>query len=739
MREMTEVDIDPAAQGYRPPYVAAALTACAVLVLYVRTLAPTTAFWDTSEYIATAHIFGIPHPPGNPLFVVLGKTWSILLAPLGLSVAVRINLLASVTSAAASGFLYLVAHRVLTELFDDRRCAIAGAAASTILGATAFTVWNQSNVNEKVYTISVLVIAWVTWLAIRWRDRKDDPGSERYLLGTVFLLSLGSTNHLMSVLPAPALALLVLLTDPRILLRKSFLVRAVPLVLIGLSFNFVLPVRAALDPVINEGDPTCESFIGAAQAIYSNGMVGCPMLADNLSRRQYQPPPVTQRKAPFGAQLAMYMQYFDWQWSRGWDPSEVPGTGRTAFTLLFGILGFLGLYTVFRVDRGMFTYLFVLIGTCSFGLVVYLNFRYGYSLSPEITDRAQHEVRERDYFYVVSFMIWGVLAGIGLSWVWRRFAQVVRTTWPYATTAPLLMVALLPLFLNWSWASRSGDYAARDWAYDLLMSVEPYGVLFTNGDNDTFPLWYLQEVEGIRSDVTVIVGQYLFTSWYPKQLQELTSPERQRIFDPEISPGLFGEREKPDETILDLTHEQMDQVGASRLGESLTIPFPGMAVTYPAETVLNRGHQLALSIIQDSIDERPIFFASTGGLMSELGLERWAVRHGLAVKLEMRPLTTPPPEGWVQGTPEFGGVWFDLDHSLNLYDTVYQYRGIRNRSIWQDRSTLNIPWQYYALALQLSDVARNGGLPDEVVRRLEGDALEFQVVAEGGVRGAPSQ
>ena len=90
-------------QEARPPYAAALVAAAGALVLYVLTLAPSTAFWDTSEYIATAHIMGIPHPPGNPLFVVLGRAWIALLSPAGLPVAVRINLLAATTSAAATG------------------------------------------------------------------------------------------------------------------------------------------------------------------------------------------------------------------------------------------------------------------------------------------------------------------------------------------------------------------------------------------------------------------------------------------------------------------------------------------------------------------------------------------------------------------------------------------------------------------------------------------------------------
>ena len=732
------------------PYLGAALATLGAFLLYVVTLAPSTAFWDASEYIATAHIVGIPHPPGNPFFVVVAKVWSLLLAPTGLSVAVRINLFAAATSAASTGLFYLVAHRVLHGYFLRPGLARIGAGASALVGATAYTVWHQSNVNEKVYTLSVLIIALVSWLAIRWYDRRHEPGSERNLLWAVFLLAIGSTSHLMSVLPAPALAALVLMAGAPRLLRADFLGRAVIVVAVGLSFNFVLPVRAELDPIINEGDPTCESVAGAVEAVYTLGRSGCPALASNLTREQYQTPPVTQRKAPFGAQMATYLQYFEWQWARGIDASELPQPERLPFTLLFLTLGLVGLSSAWRTDKAIFTYLAILAGTLTVALVVYLNFRHGYSLHAYL-DQAEREVRERDYFFVAGFLFWGSLAGIGLAWTWNTLAGALGgTARHFRLTAPVLLVAFIPLTMNWAWASRSGDHAARDWAYDLLMSVEPYGILFTNGDNDTFPLWYVQEVEGIRRDVTVVVGQYLYTTWYPKQLKALTSPcpegveprpdatviRCQRPYEPEI-PDLHEARPKPEGSILSIEDRILDQVSATRLPEDLTIPFDRLAVTYPEGTVLDRGQQLALRMIAESAPERPIFFSSSAGLMSQLRLAPWGVRHGLTVKLELRNLETAEHEGMIQGAPEYGADWYDLDQSLKLYRDVYRFRGLLDREIWADRSTLMIPLQYYIMALQLSNVVELSGGDPELVRRLEDDATRFQVVSQGGSRGAP--
>ncbi len=99
---------------YRPSYLAATLTSLAVFVLYCATLAPSTAMWDTSEYISAAYVLGLPHPPGNPLFVLIGRVFSIL--PLGsMHVATKINILAALTSAISAGMWFLVTERILED------------------------------------------------------------------------------------------------------------------------------------------------------------------------------------------------------------------------------------------------------------------------------------------------------------------------------------------------------------------------------------------------------------------------------------------------------------------------------------------------------------------------------------------------------------------------------------------------------------------------------------------------
>ena len=739
---------------YKPPFRWGVGAGLGVFLLYVLTLSPSTAMWDTSEYIATAHILGIPHPPGNPLFVVLGKVWSLLLAPTGLSVAVRLNLLAAATSAAAAGFYFLVAHRVLwgflrlsgkniqenseeaggSSLAPARWIPLVGAGISVLLSATAFTVWNQSTVNEKVYTISVTVIAAVVWLALRWFDTRGEEGDIRYLLAAFYLIALGSTNHLMSVLPLPALGLFVLLVSPGVLLKRSFIVRAVPLILIGVSFNLFLPIRAAQNPAINEGDPTCQGAAEAVVSVFTNGKAGCENLSLVLSRFQYQKPPLSDRQAPFGAQLLNYFQYFDWQWGRGLDPSELPRSGRNPITLVFLALGLWGLWLAFRVDREIFILLGGLTLTVTLGLVFYLNFKYGYSLAPEVQARELHEVRERDYFFIVSFGLWGVLAGLGLTSVWLRVSESLSGARRQLLAAPVLLVALIPLGSNWVWASRGGDYATRDWAFNLLMSVEPYGIIFTNGDNDTFPLWYIQEVEGIRQDVTVVVGQYLYTPWYPRQLQEMTAPERQRPFLPEQGGGIYeAPLNPPASSIITLTQTEMDRVAGGSFAQDIQVPLGPVVAQYPANTYLDRGDQLTLAMILDSIDERPIYFATPSGILGRLGLEPWAVRHGLAAKLVPRDLEAEPEPGLIQSSPGYGEDWFDVDRSMALLETVYSYRGLKDRTVWTDRSTLNIPWYFYLTAVQMADVlTRSEKGTAERIEGLMADAEGFLVTARGG-------
>src|SRR6266550_4098403 len=624
----------------RPPYLLALGVVVAALALYILTLAPTTQFWDTSEYIAAAYTLGIPHPPGNPLFVLMAHVWGLV--PWVAGYAQRINLFAAATSAVSAGCWFLVAERwlrgVIPVAWPRRLAAVAGA----LVSATSFTVWNQSVVNEKVYTLSLLSIALILWLIVSWDDERAVEWSQFFVVTGAWavLITLG-LEHWEFIIVAGIFCLLAILYAALVAKNTSFAVVALLVMVIGLSVYAYLPIRAAFFPPINEGEPT-----------------NWHALWDVLSRQQYGKPSIFDNptQAPgstntghtiwlYGAQLANYVQYFTWQFGHDWS-----ALAQRLLGALFLVLGIGGAFRHWRADRRSALGMTLLVVAFTFALVFYLNFKYGYSLHTVDQPVAAHEVRERDYFFISSFALWGIWVALGLAsiieWVADRFPAdpYDARRWLYGT--PVLAVALIPLIGNRLTASRKGETLARDFAYDLLQSVEPYGVLVTAGDNDTFPLWYAQEVEGIRKDVTVVNLSLANTDWYVRQLQRRPLA----AFDTTNAPALYRGRPWPMPTgkLLSFSDQQLNALEQFYMLESkrdvkLGSGADTIRVTLDPQMLgrpyVERADVIVLQVIKDQLGKRPIYFSRTVGLYADqFGLTGHLEGHGFARALRPKEL-----------------------------------------------------------------------------------------------------
>ena len=662
-----------------PPYLFAVLCGLAVFGIYVATLAETTAFWDTSEYIAAAYVLGIPHPPGNPFFTMLAHVWGAL--PLSALYAVRINLFAAATSAACAGLLFLVADRWMRNVVTVRWARLAASFAGVLVGAMAWTVWNQSTVNEKVYTVSMLSTALVLWLGVHWAD--DEPGAhkDRWLVLIAYVITLSSTNHMMGVLAGPAVAMYVLLTDPRTLLKPwllwlglftalavsgkwtalvdgspadkgvvLFLVVAVagytawrdagefrrPMlwlsilaVVVGISINYLfLPLRAAQFPPINEGEPTTWAA-----------------LMEVLNRAQYGKPSVLMRQADFPSQVGNYLQYFNWQFARDWSPA----LARVA-TLLFTALGLSGAAALWVKDRRAFWASLTLMGTLTVALIFYLNFKYGFSYATNpALGPVPREVRERDYFFVVSFSCFGLWVAVGIGALMQALADLTRrslaTPAGALAGAPVLGLVLIPILGNHTTASRAHETLARDFAVDMLESVAPYGILITAGDNDTFPLWYAQEVEHIRQDVTIANLSLMNTRWHLKQLARRKEP----LFDASKAAAIWKDHageQPPTAPILPLTEQQIDELPEAQiLPPNQGIKFDSLQIAFGRDTLL-LSDLVSVFLIRDNLGKRPIYFAwSAGGYPDQMfNLTPFLTSEGLVRRLHRRPLPAKPAD-----------------------------------------------------------------------------------------------
>ncbi|MGE0352930.1 MAG: DUF2723 domain-containing protein [Gemmatimonadales bacterium] len=691
----------------RPPYLWALLVAVAVFAVYLATLAPTTAFWDTSEYIAAAYVLGIPHPPGNPLFTLLAHAWGLI--PLASQYAVRLNLFAAVTGAATAGFWFLVSERWLQEIVPVRWARLAAAAAGTLVGAFAWTVWNQSTVNEKVYTVSLLSLGITMWLALRWADAQAGPARDRLLILITYVIALSSTNHMMGVLILPTVGIYILATDWREAFKPWVLITAFALLLavstawaqigfgsttgiglvlasaallgyawwqdpktftrptlwlalgavvVGVSLNYLfLPMRAAQFPAINEGEPT-----------------NWHALLDVLNRKQYLKPSVFLRQADFLSQLQNYWQYFSWQWAGDCTRGFTAGCGwfarlaTAAFTAL-GLGGILALWS--RPKKVAALGATTLVVSFTLALVFYLNFKYGYSIHPERS--LTREVRERDYFFIASFSAWGLMVAVGfgalMQWIvgFLRDHGTEKSRW--ALASPVLVLAVIPLLGNRVTASRAHETLARDVAVDMLQSVEPYGILITAGDNDTFPLWYAQEVEGIRLDVTLANLSLMNTDWHLRQLRRRPTA----TFDSAAAPAVWQGRSwpRPETPVLALTESQLDQLpDLSQAPSSRTSRIGDVVLTF-GNDVLEKSDLATVLLIRDNLGKRPIYFSwSDGGYPDQtLGLSPYLVTQGLVRKLYPTEVATGDSVVLSRG---FG--YIDLPLTERLLWEVYHWQ-----------------------------------------------------------------
>lgn len=222
----------------------------------------------------------------------------------------------------------------------------------------------------------------------------------------------------------------------------------------------------------------------------------------------------------------MYWRYFLWNfagregdvqdmgWLRPWDSkADMPESlannmARNQFFMLPLLLGLLGMIFQFAANRKDFIVVAMLFVLTGIALVVYLN-------SPPI------EPRERDYIYVGSFYAFAIWIGLGLLQVVEYVGLFVKKDIfkPVAATALCLTVPAIMAAECWDDHDRSQRYHSVDSAKNLLNSCAPNAILFTGGDNDTFPLWYVQEVEGFRTDVRVCNLSLLNTDWYISQMK----------------------------------------------------------------------------------------------------------------------------------------------------------------------------------------------------------------------------
>ncbi len=760
----------------------ALLVFLAAAVVYLVTLAPTVPFWDAGEFIAVSYILGVPHPPGTPFYVLLGRIATLV--PWS-TVAQRVNALSAIPAALAVMLTYLcglkvirlaqgsarrvaeekgaarrvpeeqgAARRVAEEPGAARRVAeepgaarrgaddwIAhvGAATGALLLAFSDSFWENST-EAEVYALMSLAQILVVWLGLRWWEEHERRPTSGPLLLCVYVMWLCVGLHLGVAIMGLPLMVLVWFVDRRaalvfalpflsslfvtmglermagamlavstitfaiyswqrkingwvvaaaavaaiismavafgdqdftpvtaavaagalivplaLLARRTregrILALAIALMAVGYSTHLYLPIRAAQRPAVNEGDPS-----------------NWESLRDLLERKQYGTSSMFERRAPLAVQLDKeFWRYF----SRQWPLANTPRLWGALLPLLLGVAG--GAWLL-RRDRTSFLYTGTFLGLTTVGMIAFLNF----------TD---HEVRERDYFFQSGYHAYALWIGAGvafaISWVRDSFGSGRARQLAGGATAVLLALQPVLLCRNlWFTHDQRGNWIAHDYAKNMLAPLAPDSYVYTNGDNDTFPLWYVQQVENFRKDVRVVNLSLLNTDWYIRQLRDEEPRVPIALSDAEIKMLGRGLIQDSSGRVV-YTNQFMVQhiTDRSRLGEGGWVKQPYFAVTVP----------------------------------EHMGLESYFTLEGLVYRVNRDTLQSPLDEEMTRKA---------------LYET-FRYRGLFradgswDSTVFKDDNASTLTRNYAAAHLQLAVAHRRRGEIDQAIAEMERVARMF--------------
>ncbi len=485
--------------------------------------------------------------------------------------------------------------------------------------------------------------------------------------------------------------------------------------LIGASVYLYVPIRSSTNPDIDEGgvawnnndfESSINPFSKEPNA-FKDYIERKQYGSESMLLRAFHPRALRQNQFLVHPHMGyggyLLAQYFPWKVGES-DPEESSPVIRHNFgktvkfstltsllqerpqiqLLLFLLLQFpflYGGYLVYKRNRQLGILVLTLYAITSLGMIFYMNFADGTQMEgrdyeywksigfdPNQKPPPVHiEVRDRDYFFTPAFMYMGILFGLSaaffLRWVAARRGSLVR---PAGFTL-LALSAAVPAWSNFHEHNRSGNYVPWDYAYNLLMSCRPNSILFTNGDNDTFPLWFLQEGEGIRKDVRVVNLSLANTDWYLQQLRD---------HEPALKIGF--------------SHDEIEALEPQpwRFKGPVDIQLPNSKIRYQLQPLpyLKVQDIMVLHIVQNNYPAHPIHFAITVGDENEMGLDKFTIMEGMVYTLVEEPKNKE----------------IDIPVTTRLVDSVYKFRGLGDSNVYVDMNTQGLLTNYSSTDFRLA-------------------------------------